>query len=142
MLEPSVLVHETYLRLAANPPDSWTSTEHFLAVAAGAMRRVLIDHARRRRALKRGFGRSRVALELVSEKGAREVDIRQLDDALRRLAAIDPRAAQIRLPLDRGRDLPLHTPPTLGQHTEEILRDAGFTPEEIQVLVRTDSTRP
>src|SRR5262245_2581514 len=47
MLEPSALVHETYLRLAKNPPPQWTSSNHFFAVAAAAMRKVLIDQARR-----------------------------------------------------------------------------------------------
>jgi RNA polymerase sigma factor (TIGR02999 family) len=93
MLEPALLVNEAYLRLAGQPPEKWKSKEHFLAVAAMAMRRVLIDHARRRRTLKRGFGRARVSLELVTRTGPREVDILEVDDALRGLAAINERAS-------------------------------------------------
>jgi len=93
MLEPAVLVNEVYLRLATRPSDRWHSKEHFLAVAALAMRKVLIDQARRRRALKRGFGRSRVSLELVTRTGPRDVDILEVDDALKTLATINKRGS-------------------------------------------------
>jgi RNA polymerase sigma factor (TIGR02999 family) len=93
MLEPAVLVNEAYLRLAARPSEKWKSKEHFLAVAALAMRRVLIDEARRRGALKRGFGRSRVSLELVTRTGPRDVDILEVDDALKTLATINKRGS-------------------------------------------------
>jgi RNA polymerase sigma factor (TIGR02999 family) len=93
MLEPAVLVNEAYLRLAVRPSDKWKSKEHFLAVAALAMRKVLIDQARRRCALKRGFGRSRVSLELVTRTGPRDVDILEVDDALKSLARINERGS-------------------------------------------------
>ncbi|MCP3979037.1 MAG: sigma-70 family RNA polymerase sigma factor [bacterium] len=95
ILEPEVLVNEAYLKLADDPPGSWSGVEHFLAVAARAMRRILIDHARRRRALKRGFGRAEVSLELVTLNGPRDVDIRVLDEALEVLASIDRQASQV-----------------------------------------------
>ncbi|MHC4093867.1 MAG: ECF-type sigma factor [Planctomycetota bacterium] len=94
MLEPAVLVNEAYLRLAAQPPGSWKSKEHFMAVAAMAMRKILIDQARRRCALKRGFGRARVSLELVTKTGPREIDILEVDDALNALAEINKRASR------------------------------------------------
>ncbi len=94
MLEPAVLVNEAYLRLVAHPPGSWKSKEHFLAVAAIAMRKILIDQARRRHALKRGFGRSKVALELVTKSGPREIDILEVDDALNAFARINERACR------------------------------------------------
>jgi RNA polymerase sigma factor (TIGR02999 family) len=94
MLEPAVLVNEAYLRLAAHPARSWKSKEHFMAVAAMAMRKVLIDEARRRCALKRGHGRSRVSLELVTKTGPRDIDIREVDDALNTLAGINERASR------------------------------------------------
>ncbi len=93
MLEPALLVNEAYLRLAVQPPDKWKNKEHFLGVAAKAMRRVLVDYARRRRTLKRGFGQARVSLELVTRTGPREIDILEVDDALRGLAAINERAS-------------------------------------------------
>lgn len=95
MLEPGMLVHETYLRLIENPPAEWNGTGHFFAVAASAMRKVLIDHARRRRALKRGFGHVRVSLEVVTDAGTREVEFRELDMLLHRLEEIDPRACRV-----------------------------------------------
>ena len=94
MLEPAVLVNEAYLRLADHPPGTWSSKEHFMAVAAIAMRKILIDHARRRCALKRGFGRARVSLELVTRSGPREIDILEVDDALNALGEINQRASR------------------------------------------------
>ncbi len=94
MLEPAVLVNEAYLRLASEP-GPWQSREHFFAVAATAMRKVLIDHARRRRALKRGFGRAGMSIELVTVTGPREVDIREVDEALTALAKVSERAVRI-----------------------------------------------
>ena len=96
MLEPALLVNEAYLRLAANPAGSWNSKEHFLAVAAIAMRKILIDQARRRHALKRGFGRSKVSLDLVTSSGPREIDILDVDDALKAFDRINSRACQRR----------------------------------------------
>lgn len=95
MLEPGALVHETYLRLIENPPESWNGTGHFFAVAACAMRKVLIDHARRRRALKRGFGHARVSLDFVTSNGTREIEFQELDVILDRFAAIDERACRV-----------------------------------------------
>lgn len=95
MLEPSVLVHETYLRLVKNPPANWTGADHFFAVAASAMRKVLIDHARRRRALKRGFGHARVSFDLVTATGPKQVHMEELDEALRALAGKNERAERV-----------------------------------------------
>lgn len=95
MLEPGVLVHETYLRLIENPPEAWNGTGHFFAVAACAMRKVLIDHARRRRALKRGFGHARVSLDFVTSSGTREVEFQELEVILDRLGVVDERACRV-----------------------------------------------
>src|SRR5690349_18791199 len=62
-LQPTALVHEAYLRLAGRgDPARWANRVHFVAAAAEAMRRILVDHARQRRAAKRGGGRGRVEL--------------------------------------------------------------------------------
>jgi RNA polymerase sigma-70 factor (ECF subfamily) len=92
MLQTTALVHEAYMRLARQDEPSWNSRVHFFAVAAKTMRSVLVDHARRRTALKRGGDSTRInldqALEVFEHKN---LDILALDDALSRLAEIDER---------------------------------------------------
>ena len=91
-LQPSGLVNETYLRLAAAPGLDWQSRAQFFAIAARVMRQVLVDHARRRRAAKRE-GR-RVTL---TDAGAPAVplDLLDLESALGELAVLDPRQARV-----------------------------------------------
>jgi RNA polymerase sigma-70 factor, ECF subfamily len=96
-LQATALVHETYVRLA-DDGGRFENRAHFFGVAASAMRRVLVDHARARRAQKRGGGDALVSVEdLDSLPGgaAGSVDLVALDDALSRLAALDPRQAQV-----------------------------------------------
>lgn len=102
-LNTTALVHEAYLRLAGQSAPAWESQPHFLAVAAKAMRHILVDYAKRRQAAKRGGGLRRVPLAEIeaalrgngdaSEAGADA--LMALDDALRRLEAHDPRQSQI-----------------------------------------------
>lgn len=95
-LQPTALVHEAYLRLMGNTDIAWEGRSHFLAVAAMAMRNVLADHARRRRAEKRGGAWDRVTLTgLGSDGGERQIDALDLDDALKALAEVDERQARI-----------------------------------------------
>ena len=96
-LQATALVHEAWLRLAGQQDADWESRTQFLAVAAQMMRRVLVDHARTRRALKRGGGGTQVTLGDVEQPapGADDVDVLALDDALARLADIDPRKARL-----------------------------------------------
>lgn len=95
-LQPTALVNELYMRLAAGAPVDWQSRAHFLAVAAKAMRHILVNHTNARNAEKRGGGRSFVALEIEpSDSKAREFDLLALDDVLNKLAGLDPRKAQI-----------------------------------------------
>jgi RNA polymerase sigma factor (TIGR02999 family) len=93
-LQPTALVHEAYLRLVDQEQRDWVDRGHFLALAATAMRRVLVHHAERRAAAKRGGDLRRVTLpaELAGEDLP---DMIALDRALERLAAIDPRGAQV-----------------------------------------------
>ena len=96
-LQPTALVHEAYLRLAGDH-GRFESRAHFLGVAASAMRRVLVDHARGRNAHKRGSGATVVTLddlEDLPQPAAEGVDLVVLDDALSRLAALDARQGQI-----------------------------------------------
>ena len=93
--QPTDLVHEAYLELAAAEVD-WQDRVHFLAVAARQMRRVLVDHARAKRRAKRGGGIRALTLdeELVPAQAPDE-DLLDLDAALDRLAAQNPRRARI-----------------------------------------------
>lgn len=95
-LQPTALVHEAFLRLAETPGASWENRAHFVAIAARVMRRVLVDHARGRNALKRGNGEIRVPIDDVDVPAVgQDVDLVALDDALARLALLDERQARI-----------------------------------------------
>jgi RNA polymerase sigma factor (TIGR02999 family) len=95
-LQATALVHEAWLRLDGQYDARWESRTQFLAVAAQMMRRVLVDHARTRRALKRGGGGTQVTLgDAVHASAPDAVDVLALDDALARLAVMDPRKAQL-----------------------------------------------
>lgn len=94
-LQPTALVHEAFLRLAGQRAP-WQNRAHFLGVAAQAMRRILVDHARRRNAAKRPDPRARVTLSGLAAAGeSPEVDVLDLEAALARLAGLDPRAARV-----------------------------------------------
>ena len=95
-LQPTALVHEAYLKLVGQTRVDWQGRAHFLAIAAQAMRQILVDHARRHGAAKRGGNRHRIALDdnLVIESN-RDVDLLALEDALTKLTKLDPRQAQM-----------------------------------------------
>jgi RNA polymerase sigma factor (TIGR02999 family) len=98
-LEATALVHEAYLRLVASerrgssPP--WNSRGHFFAAAAEAMRRILVDHARRKQSQKRGGGRARLDLDQLAASSERLDDVLDIDAALAGLADADPQAADL-----------------------------------------------
>jgi RNA polymerase sigma factor (TIGR02999 family) len=95
-LQPTALVHEAFLRLVHQPQADFQDREHFFRVAAMAMRQLLTDHARRRRASRRGGGWDRVRLDSgVVESSGEEVDLVALDDALTRLTQLDERQGRI-----------------------------------------------
>ena len=94
-LQPTALVHEAFLRLVGGTPAEFSDRKHFLRAASQVMRRVLVDHARARNSDKRG-GALRVTLdEQVAGHDERTLDMLVLDDALTRLAAAEPRWAQV-----------------------------------------------
>jgi RNA polymerase sigma factor (TIGR02999 family) len=94
-LQPTALVNEAYLRLA-DQHTPWRNRSHFFAIAAQAMRRVLIDHARARDSAKRGGGRPAAALpDLGLAAPTPEVDVLALDEALDALARVDPDSARV-----------------------------------------------
>jgi RNA polymerase sigma factor (TIGR02999 family) len=92
-LDATALVHEAYLRLVGN--QQFDGRGHFFAAAAEAMRRILIDHARGRRVARRGGGRRRVPLGEPGAVLASPDDLLDLDDALTRFAAEEPRKAEL-----------------------------------------------
>lgn len=95
-LQATALVHEAYLRLLGAEGPSWQSRGHFFAAAAEAMRRILVENARRKRRLKRGGGKERLPLEetmvTAEEPG---IDLVALDEALARLEDKDPEKARL-----------------------------------------------
>ena len=95
-LAPTALVHEAYLKLVDQTRVEWQSRAHFFAVAAQAIRRILVDHARQKRSLKRGGGHTRLSLdERLIASFEDSIDTLALDEALRRLADTHPRHARI-----------------------------------------------
>jgi RNA polymerase sigma factor (TIGR02999 family) len=96
-LQTTALVNEAYLRLVDQRQVRWNNRAHFFGIAAQMMRRVLVDHARSRKADKRGRGEARVVLDEAMEIAAtpQNVDVLALDEALKELEALDPRQAQI-----------------------------------------------
>jgi RNA polymerase sigma factor (TIGR02999 family) len=96
-LQPTALVHEAYLRLVeSNGNAEWDNRGHFFAAAAEAMRRILVENARRRRSLKRGGDRERLELDLVQPASDEsDDDLLALDEALSQFAEKDARKAEL-----------------------------------------------
>ncbi len=102
-LQPTAIVNEAWLRLRHNNGLDWKSQSHFFAISANAMRNVLLDHARRKHADKRGGGAARVTLSAaespsesgLAESGLAELDLLALSEAMDRLAALDARQARV-----------------------------------------------
>jgi RNA polymerase sigma factor (TIGR02999 family) len=95
-LQPTALVHEAFLALVHETDREWRNRRHFFCAAATAMRRILINHAQSRKALKRGGGWSKVPLdETVGAFEQRAIDLVQLDEALNRLALMDESKARL-----------------------------------------------
>ena len=96
-LPPTALVHEAYLRLVTDPSMKWDNRRHFFAAAAEAMRRILIERARRVSRQKRGGGRTRIDLdeELTPRDEPKVEEVLAVHAALDELEAIDPQMAQV-----------------------------------------------
>ena len=95
-LQPTALVHEAYLRLVDQRQVNWKNRAQFLGVATEMMRRILMNHARKRAAVKRGSGAKRISLSLVSESFQQpDIDLISLDDALAELQKLDPRKSRL-----------------------------------------------
>jgi len=95
-LQPTALVHEAYLRLVRQDRVEWQNRAHFFGIAASMMRRVLVDHARRRQAEKRDAGGFRLTLQLGEAfEAARDPELLELDQALGRLERLDADQARV-----------------------------------------------
>jgi RNA polymerase sigma factor (TIGR02999 family) len=98
-LQATALVHEAWLRLVdVELPQEWNSRGHFFSAAAEAMRRILVENARRHQQLKRGGGAQRELIQDVepaTEDSVSQLDLLALDEALTKLAAFDPEATQL-----------------------------------------------
>jgi RNA polymerase sigma-70 factor (ECF subfamily) len=122
-LQPTALVHEAYLKLIDQTRVDWQNRAHFFGVAAQLMRRILVDHARRHQAEKRGGFRQKLTLdEAVDYSQTRDVDLVKLDDALTALAKFDARQSRIV-------ELRFFGGPTIEEAAEAI----GISPATVKV---------
>ena len=123
ILQPTALVHETYVRLVAHDQHNWQNRSHFFGAAAQLMRRILVDHARASRARKRG-GDGMAALEMIDAiAGAPSIDVLALDRALEQLERVSARQARIvELRYFAGLSVP-ETAEALGMNTRTVDRD-------------------
>ncbi len=94
-LQPTALVNEAYLRLVDQKNVRWQNRRHFFGIAAQLMRRILVDHARKRQSEKRGGGEALIPFEEAKGVPLKARDLVALDDALKDFATIDPRSAKI-----------------------------------------------
>lgn len=95
-LQPTAVVHEAFVRLVNQRTVDWQDRAHFLGIAARIMRQILVEHARRRGAAKRGANPDRVTLdEALAAGDDSALSILALDDVMTRLADVDPRGAQV-----------------------------------------------
>lgn len=130
-LQPTALVHEAFIKMVGADKE-WSGRDHFMAVAAKAMRQVLVDHARKKAAAKRGGAdtrpapRAEISIDGLPDRAGgstREMRVMELDELLNELAKADPRAA-------RGAEMRLFG----GMEQEQIARVLGIS----RTLVTTD----
>lgn len=128
-LQPTAVTHEAYLRLIERTHPNWHGRLHFFAVAAQAMRRVLVDHARGRRADKRGGDALRIPLDEHPEAAVQpppDYDLIDLDAALRRLARFDERKSRVIELRYFGGLTARETAEVLGVSVETVQLDSRF----------------
>lgn len=96
-IQPTIIVHDVFMKLSQNTDISWKNRSHFYAVAAKATRDLLVDHARRKMAAKRGGGWKRITMVQAEQESASEsqIDILDLEEALQQLGAVSTRQERI-----------------------------------------------
>ena len=123
-LQTTALIHEAYLRLVGSSPVAWESRNHFFAIAARLMRRILVDRARARRSQKRGGAARPVSFdEQLVVAGPPDRDLVSLDDALTALSAFDERKAKVVEMRFFGGLSVEETAEVLGVSPQTVLRD-------------------
>lgn len=122
-LQPTALVHEAFLRMAGSEINGWQGRAHFFAIAAQAMRRILTDHARRKKSIKRGGDHERITLSglLTPPNIESHLDLTDLDQAMTKLSRLFPRQGRIVEMRFLG-----------GLNEEETAHVLGVTPRTIQ----------
>ncbi len=94
-LDPTALVHEAWLKLTGDDERKWNDSTHFFAAAAEAMRRILVDNARRKRALRHGGGQQRVELEDIRVAVTSDDQLLAVNEALEKFTQFDPQKAEL-----------------------------------------------
>jgi len=94
-LQPTAIVNEAYLRLISRQHEDWQNRAHFFAIATQSMRRILVEHARARKAKKRGGGGTRWLVDTAVMTEPRAVDLIAVDDALHKLSALDAEQGRV-----------------------------------------------
>ena len=123
-LQTTALIHEAYVRLVGHPSERWHNRSHFYAVAAKAMRQIVVDYARSRRSAKRGGGQRDLSLdEAVLVTDERAAELIALDEALTELAALHPRQGRVVECRYFGGLTAEETAEVLQVSTDTILRD-------------------
>lgn len=150
-LQATALVHEAYLRLArgldSTESGGWEGRAHFFRVAADAMRKILIDHARRRKAEKRGGGVKPASLEAAAEAPAISIDsdpesLLALEDALQALQQEDPRSAEVvQLRFFAGMGFP-DIAKLLGVSERTIMREWAYARARLVQLIEGERASP
>jgi RNA polymerase sigma factor (TIGR02999 family) len=127
-LSATALAHEAYLKLVKLDRIDWRDRAHFFGAAAGAMRRILVDHAMARRALKRGGVGRRIDLDftVLASDDARLDDLIAINEALEQLAAVDHRAVRV-----------VECRVFMGMTTEETAEALGVSPSTVKRLWNT-----
>src|SRR3989454_7220857 len=126
-LQPTALIHEVYLRLVGGSLPECQNRAHFFAIASRAMRHILVDHARRRGASKRGDGVADLSLdEAIVSSESENSDLLALDDALVKLAAFDERKCRVVEMRYFGGCTIEETAKALGVAALTVIRDTGL----------------
>lgn len=142
-LQPTALIHETYLRMVGDSMPQWQDRAHFFAIASRGMRQILVDHARRRDAGKRGNGVKDLSLEeaLVPSQTDNE-QLLVLDEALSKLAAFDERKCRIVEMRYFGGCTVEETAEVLGISTITVMRDTRVAEAWLRRAMLPDSAAP